>query len=89
MTEALHKSAGNCGFRHIYWRILNGKLHFLCRKELLLKHLTQRRIQNPVNHLRWSFLGKLLKSKIANYSGKNNSILDVWHCSEYTCEGLS
>ena len=24
------KSAGNCGFGHIYWRILNGKLHFLC-----------------------------------------------------------
>ena len=20
----------NCGFGHIYWRILNGKLHFLC-----------------------------------------------------------
>ena len=24
------KSAGNCGFGHIYWRNLNGKLHFLC-----------------------------------------------------------
>ena len=21
---------GNCGIVHIYWRILNGKLHFLC-----------------------------------------------------------
>ena len=24
------KSAGNCGFGHIYWRNLNRKLHFLC-----------------------------------------------------------
>ena len=24
------KSAGNCWFDHIYWRILNGKLRFLC-----------------------------------------------------------
>ena len=24
------KSAENCGFGHIYWRNLNGKLHFLC-----------------------------------------------------------
>ena len=23
-------SKGNCGFGHIYWRIFNGKLHFLC-----------------------------------------------------------
>ena len=24
------KSAGNCGLGHIYWKILNGKLHFVC-----------------------------------------------------------
>ena len=24
------KSKGDCGFPHIYWRNLNGKLHFLC-----------------------------------------------------------
>ena len=26
----LTKSAGNCGFDHIYEEILNGKLQFLC-----------------------------------------------------------
>ena len=31
------KSAGNCGFGHIYSKIFNGKLHFLCSVIDLLK----------------------------------------------------
>ena len=29
-TLSVTKSAVYCGFGYIYWRILNGKLHFLC-----------------------------------------------------------
>ena len=29
------KSAGNCGFGHIYWKIFHGNLHFLCRAIIL------------------------------------------------------
>ena len=24
------KTAGNCGFGHVYWKVFNGKLYFLC-----------------------------------------------------------
>ena len=30
------KSAGNCGFIHIYEKILNGKLHCLCSSNKIL-----------------------------------------------------
>ena len=31
------KSAGSCGFGHIYWINLNGKLHFLCSETITQK----------------------------------------------------
>ena len=34
------KSAGNCEFGHIYWKILNGKLHFLYSMGLNWVHRT-------------------------------------------------
>ena len=36
------ESAGNCEFGRIYWKILNGKLHFLCSVNENLKQGEQR-----------------------------------------------
>ena len=77
--------------------ILKGKLHFLCSaswmwKLNLITHCTvpvkvfrtQRRIQNPVKHLRWSFFVKIVNDWKPLTIFPKSSILDGWLGSEYT-----
>ena len=51
--------------------------------DALEMHKTQTRIQNPVEHPRWSFLQKLWTVE-SNYLFAKSSILDVCLCSECT-----
>ena len=77
--------------------ILKGKLHFLCSaswmwKLNLINHCavpvkvfrTQRRIQNPVKHLRWSFFVKIVNDWKPLTIFPKSSIVDGWLGSEYT-----
>ena len=60
------KSAGNCGFGHIYWKILNRKLHFLYSEpQALTSNLTSSTcIKCFVESNRWTNLRFLDEHKV-------------------------
>ena len=56
------KYAGNCGFGHIYWRNLNGKLYFLCSAIYIFPF--------------WQFHNNFLKAMIGPIKGL--IIFNIW-----------
>ena len=49
----------------------------------ILRNRYQRRIQNPVKHLRWSFLAKIINGFQPLTIFAKSSTLDTWQGSEY------